>query len=183
MLFCACNDEKIDENILSKGTKTTEQYKQDANNLDLNSYKEIAEFFKDNQNIVFSDKPVLIIFSANNCVYCDKLKHEIQNDKEVQNILKNTYNSYYINTSYHKIHNYDNKKTSTEELSREFNIDATPTLVFFTPKHKTLLIYPGFMSAKRLALTMEILKDEKNQKLNEDELFKTLFLAYKEKNV
>ncbi|MCW1456253.1 hypothetical protein OLU72_06390 [Campylobacter jejuni] len=56
-------------------------------------------------------------------------------------------------------------------------------MVFFTPKHKTLLIYPGFMSAKRLALTMEILKDEKNQKLNEDELFKTLFLAYKEKNV
>lgn len=66
---------------------------------------------------------MLIIFSANNCVYCDKLKHEIQNDKEVQNILKNTYNSYYINISYHKIHNYDNKKTSTEELSREFNID------------------------------------------------------------
>ncbi|EAH5857620.1 thioredoxin, partial [Campylobacter jejuni] len=85
LLFCACNDEKIDENILSKGTKTTEQYKQDTNNLDLNSYKEIAEFFKDNQNIVFSDKPVLIIFSANNCVYCDKLKHEIQNNKEVQN--------------------------------------------------------------------------------------------------
>lgn len=28
LLFCACNDEKIDENILSKGTKTTEQYKQ-----------------------------------------------------------------------------------------------------------------------------------------------------------
>lgn len=69
---------------------------------------------------------MLIIFNANNCVYCDKLKHEIQNDKEVQNILKNTYNSYYINISYHKIHNYNNKKTSTEELSREFNIDATP---------------------------------------------------------
>ncbi len=46
LLFCACNDEKIDENILSKGTKTTEQYKQDANNLDLNSYKEIIEFLK-----------------------------------------------------------------------------------------------------------------------------------------
>ncbi|MCR2060599.1 SoxW family protein [Campylobacter helveticus] len=183
LLFCACNDEKIDEAILSKGTQTTEKHKQDANNLDLNSYKEIAEFFKNNQNIVFSNKPVLIIFSANNCTYCDKLKHEIQNDKEVQNILKNTYNSYYINTSYHKIHNYDDKKTSTEELAKEFNIDATPTLVFFTPNHKTLLIYPGFMSAKRLALTMEILKEKENHELNKDELFKKLFLAYKEKNV
>ncbi|MFQ6343046.1 SoxW family protein [Campylobacter sp. VTCC 70190] len=183
LLFCACNDEKIDANILSKGTQTTEKYKQDSSSLDLNSYKEIAEFFKDNQNIVFSKKPVLIVFSANNCIYCDKLKREIQNDKKIHNILKNEYNSYYINTSYHKIHNYNNKKISTEELSKEFNIDATPTLVFFTPEHKTLLIYPGFMSAKRLVLTMEILKDEKNQALGQDELFKKLFLAYKEKNV
>ena len=75
------------------------------------------------------------------------------------------------------------KSLNTEELAKEFNIDATPTLVFFTPNHKTLLIYPGFMSAKRLALTMEILKEKENHELNKDELFKKLFLAYKEKNV
>lgn len=44
-----------------------------------------------------------------------------------------------------------------------------------------LLNYPGLMDAKRLALTMDILKE--NQNLTEDELLKKLFLAYRENNV
>ncbi|TKX31206.1 SoxW family protein [Campylobacter aviculae] len=183
VLFFGCNDNKIDEDIISKGTQTSKENINISDNLDVNSYKDIAIFFKNNQEIIFSKKPTLIIFSANNCIYCEGLKNEIKNNEEIQKILKNQYNSYYINISYHKIHNYQGEKISTEELLKNFNIDSTPTLVFFNSTGKTLLIYPGFMNSKRLILTMNILSDIQNQNLTEDELFKKLFLSYRENNV
>ena len=178
-LFCACSDEKIDESIISKGLSKESEI---SKNLDTNSYEEIKEFFKNNENIIFNKKPNLIIFSANNCSYCDKLKLEIQKSKELQKLLKNEFNSYYINISYQKNHNFNKQILSTDEFATLFSTNATPNLVLLDPNGKTLLIYPGFMSEKRFILTMKLLKKPENWTLSEDELFKKLFLAYKENN-
>ncbi|TBR80849.1 thioredoxin [Campylobacter novaezeelandiae] len=182
LFLYACNDEQINKNILSNNSALSKEQLEHSNSLDINSYKEIAIFFKDNQNIIFDDKkPTFIIFSSNNCKYCNKLREEIKEDKKLQDKLRKDYNSYYINISYQKIHNINKQKQTTQDLIQNYDIQSTPTLIFFNSSGKMLLNYPGLMGAKRLALTMDILKE--NQNLTEDELLKKLFLAYRENNV
>ncbi|MBZ7964667.1 SoxW family protein [Campylobacter sp. 2457A] len=183
VLFACSGDDKIDKNIISNGTQSSQENIEISNNLDINSYKEISSFFKNNQEIIFSKKPTLIIFSANNCIYCERLKNEIKNNEEIQKMLSSDYNSYYINISYQKIHDYQGEKISTIELSQKLGIDSTPTIVFFNSDGKILFIYPGFISAKRFILTMDLLKNKQNQELDENELLKKIFLSYREKNV
>ncbi|HEF1622626.1 TPA: thioredoxin family protein [Campylobacter lari] len=187
IFFTACsNEEKLDSNLISSGTQFSKENLQKANDLDKKSYEEIAHLFKDNTNIKSDDKNILIIFSANHCLYCDKLKEEIKNDKKIQELIKEKYSSYYINISYKKIHTfYKNHKSdlSTAELSSIYDIVATPTIVILNKNSQTLLNYPGFISAKRLSATMEFLNQKENQNLDEATIAQKLIHFYKENNI
>ncbi|AJD01769.1 SoxW family protein [Campylobacter lari] len=187
IFFIACsNEEKIDSNLISNGTQYTKENSQKANDLDKKSYEEIAHLFKDNTNIKSNNKNILIIFSANHCLYCDKLKEEIKNNKKLQELIKDEYSSYYINISYKKIHTfYKNHKSdlSTNELSNIYNIVATPTIIILNEKYQTLFNYPGFISAKRLSATMEFLNQKENQDLDEQTIGQKLIHYYKENNI
>ncbi|MBF7046955.1 thioredoxin family protein [Campylobacter volucris] len=184
--FIACSDNKIDSNLISNGTNYSQDSIEKANNLDKKSYEEIAHLFKDNTDIKSDKKNILLIFSANNCIYCDKLKEEILKDKNLQKQIKDDYSSYYINISYKKIHTFTKNHTSdlsTSELASLYNINATPTIVILNQKSQTLLNYPGFISAKRLAATMDFLNKAENQNLNEAELGKKLLHFYKDNKI
>lgn len=185
-LFISCSNEKIDSNLISSGTNYTKKDLEKSNQLDIKSYEEIAHLFKDNTQIKSDKKNMLIIFSANNCTYCDKLKEEIKLDEKVQNTIQNDFSSYYINISYKKIHSFSTSHTSdfsTAELSSLYNIQATPTIVILNKKGQTMLNYPGFMSAKRLNATMQYLNKEENQNLSEEEIAKKLIHFYKENKI
>ncbi|AJC84697.1 SoxW family protein [Campylobacter peloridis] len=185
-LFISACDEKVDTNLISSGAKFTKEYAQQTNDIDKKSYQEIAHLFKDNTQIQSKEKNILIIFSANHCVYCDKLKEEILNDKKLQNLIKDDYNSYYINISYKKIHTFNKNHTSdlsTAELSSLYNIVATPTIVILNKNSQTLFNYPGFISAKRLKATMEFLNKDDIKNLSEEIIAKKLLHFYKENNI
>lgn len=143
----SCKDNNIDSSIISSGTKMSESAMQASQNLDKESYKEILNVVLDNNNISF-DKDVLIIFGKNDCTYCDMLKSYIKTNADLQNMLKNDFNSYYINTSYDKVHNiiFGDKKVSisTSDLASMFGIDLTPTMVFFSKNAKVKYMFPGF---------------------------------------
>ncbi|MBF7044045.1 thioredoxin fold domain-containing protein, partial [Campylobacter volucris] len=88
--------------------------------------------------------------------------------------------------SYKKIHTFTKNHTSdlsTSELASLYNINATPTIVILNQKSQTLLNYPGFISAKRLAATMDFLNKAENQNLNEAELGKKLLHFYKDNKI
>ncbi|RKO65360.1 hypothetical protein CKA54_00660 [Campylobacter sp. P255] len=187
VFFIACSkEEKLDSNLISSGTQFSKENSQKAKDLDKKSYEEIAHLFKDNTNIKSDEKNILIIFSANHCIYCDKLKEEIENDKKLQKMIQDQYSSYYINISYKKIHTfYKNHKSdlSTAELSSIYNIVATPTVVILNQNYQTLLNYPGFISAKRLYATMDFLNKSENQKLDEASIAQKLIHYYKDNNI
>lgn len=185
VFFMACSNDKIDFNLFSNNTN----YSQDnakKTNLDEKSYKEIAHLFKDNTNIKSDKKNILLIFSANNCIYCDRLKEKILKDTTLQKQIKDDYSSYYINIDYDKIHTFTKNHTSdlsTSELASLYNINATPTIVILNQKSQTLLNYAGFISAKRLAATMDFLNKPQYQKLNEAQLAKELLQFYKDNKI
>ncbi|AJC87755.1 SoxW family protein [Campylobacter insulaenigrae] len=152
-------------------------------NVDVQSYKDVAYLFKDNTQIQNDDKNILIIFGANDCIYCEKLKKEILQDQNLQDQIKNDFSSYYINISYKKIHTIKRNHTSdlsTTELSNLYNINATPTIVILNKKAKTMFNYPGFISAKQLNIIMNFLNKDEVQNLNELEIVEKITTLLKE---
>lgn len=184
-LIVGC-EEKLDSNIISSGAKSTQEQLDALQNVDKNSYKEVADVFLDTQKISTKDnKPYFLVFSANGCIYCDKLKALIRDDNEIKKILKNDYSPYYINLSYSKSHSVDFLKDiqETSELGRLYNIKPTPTLVFVSPHGKTLFVYPGYMPKERFLATLEFLKTPNLETKDEKEIAKELQELFQAQNI
>jgi thioredoxin-related protein len=65
------------------------------------------------------NKPTLIVFSADWCAFCQKAKHDINNDNELSEIVKN----YYVVTA-----DFDVDK----DLVDGYNVKTIPTFVVIT---------------------------------------------------
>ena len=102
-IFSACDDKKIDSNIISQGSQMSAEAQENAKHLDKESYKDLADLFLDTSEIDFS-REVLIIFGKNQCKYCDMLKDDIKKSPAIQAKIKEHFNPYYVNTSYDKVH-------------------------------------------------------------------------------
>ncbi|RDU64669.1 thioredoxin fold domain-containing protein [Helicobacter sp. MIT 14-3879] len=146
IFFIACSDD-IDSNVISSGSVMSEKAIKDSENLDKQSYIELADFFLDTKNIDFS-KDIFIIFGKNNCDYCDHLKDSIKKDEKLRTLIKDNFNPYYINISYDKIHNIDFKtreaKANTQNFSNIFGVNLTPTIVFLNKDGSVKYIFTGF---------------------------------------
>ncbi|MGX2983020.1 thioredoxin fold domain-containing protein [Helicobacter sp. 23-1045] len=118
VLFLSACENKIDENIISKGSDFSAEAREKSQNLDKESYKDLAHLFLDTNEIDFS-RGVLIIFGKNQCKYCDMLKDDIKKNPAVQGKIGENFNAYYINTSYQKTHKIFGNSSLTQS-SREF---------------------------------------------------------------
>ncbi|PZT47523.1 hypothetical protein B6S12_08610 [Helicobacter valdiviensis] len=168
--FVGCNKE---EELVSSGTQNSTSHIQAMQNIDKNSYAEVADVFLDTQEITTNDKPYFLVFAANGCIFCDKLKTLIKEEAEIKNYIQTNYTPYYINLSYSKEHKIDfmpEKSLSTAELGAYFNIKPTPTMVFLSPKGKILYVYPGFMPKEKFLATLKFLNDKTLENLNEKEI-------------
>lgn len=156
--FNACQ-EKVGDEIVSSGTNNTKEQLEAMKNIDRNSYAEVSDVFKETSEITSDNLPFFLVFSANGCVYCDRLKNLIKENPEIKNFLKSNYAPYYINISYTKTHKigFLNQELSTADLAQKYAIKPTPTLVFLSPSGKELFIYPGFMPKNRFLTTLEFL--------------------------
>lgn len=158
LIFCACENEMNGE-IISSGTNNTQEQLLAMENIDRNSYAEVSDVFLETSKITSHHLPYFLVFSANGCVYCDRLKTLIKENQEIKDFLKANYAPYYINISYTKTHQVDflNQTLSTADLALKYNIKPTPTLVFLSQEGKELFVYPGFMPKNRLLATLEFL--------------------------
>ncbi|MGX3012027.1 thioredoxin fold domain-containing protein [Helicobacter sp. 23-1044] len=118
VLFLSACENKIDENIISKGSDFSAEAREKSQNLDKESYKDLAHLFLDTNEIDFS-RGVLIIFGKNQCKYCDMLKDDIKKNPAVQGKIGENFNAYYINISYDKTHKIVGNSSLTQS-SREF---------------------------------------------------------------
>lgn len=178
IFFIACNNDKIDSNLISSGSIMSDSAKEQEESLDKASYEELSDLFLDTKNINFN-KEVLIIFGKNNCQYCDFLKDRIKNDNDLKQLINNNFNSYYVNTSYTKTHKIDfiNKisNVKTETLASVFNVLATPTIIFLRKDGNVKYIYPGYTPEfKDLVLSVISKNDSMGNYLDIDKKLKSL---------
>lgn len=183
ILLLGC--EKTDSNVISGGTNTTQELLDEGNNIDRNSYAEVADVFLETQHITTQDKPYFLVFGTNGCLYCDKLKALIKQDSTIKQTLKNNFSSYYINLSYSKKHNVDflNKELSTIKLGQIYGVRSTPTLVFLNANGDTLFVYPGYMPKDRFVATLEFLQNPNITTLDEKTITMKLRDLFEQKNI
>ncbi|CAM2938512.1 thioredoxin fold domain-containing protein [Helicobacter burdigaliensis] len=174
IFFIGCNE----EDLVSSGTQDSTSHIEAMQNVDKNSYAEVADVFLDTKEITTKgDRPYFLVFAANGCIFCDKLKTLIKENEEVKKYIQENYSPYYINLSYtkeHKISFMQDKILNTQELGEYFSIKPTPTMVFLSAKGKILYVYPGFMPKERFFKTLKFLSDPAWESLEEKEIAKHL---------
>ena len=155
-----CQD-NVDANAITGGTSYTKAQYQAMDNVDLHSYAEVADVFLETHSIQSNGKPYFLVFSANGCVYCDRLKNLIRDNADVKAFLKDNYAPYYINISYSKTHKVEfmDKSITTMDLAQKYGIKPTPTLIFLSSNGKELFSYPGFMPKDKFMRALEFFKD------------------------
>lgn len=162
MLFVlyGCQDE-VDTEVVTSGTNYTKKQQKEMESIDINSYREVADVFKETDVIKSDGKPYFVVFGANGCVYCDRLKNLIKENVDIKEFLKTNYASYYININYSKLHfvEFLDKSVQTSDLVKLYKISPTPTLVFLSAQGKELFVYPGYMPKKRLQKALEFFKN------------------------
>lgn len=182
LFLIGCEDKKVDLDIISKGVSSSKEAKEAHQNIDKNSYADILPYLKDNR-VIESDgaKVVLLMFGSNGCKYCDKLKNEIKDSKELQNLVKNDFFSYYVNTSYKKDHRLFSQNLDTQSLASRFGIRSTPTLIFLNPKGDLIFELVGFMGGEKLVLALEYIA--KNPTLTQEQISENLYNLFAQKSL
>ncbi len=180
----ACQEE-INHKIVSSGTNNTKEQLLAMENIDINSYAEVSDVFLETSRIASENLPFLLVFSANGCVYCDRLKTLIKDNTDIKEFLKANYTPYYINISYSKTHqvSFLNQNLSTADLAQKYNIKPTPTLVFLSRNGKELFIYPGFMPKNRFLATLEFLRNPTLENKDPKTIAQELQVYFQQKGV
>ncbi|TLD86526.1 thioredoxin family protein [Helicobacter sp. MIT 05-5294] len=184
LALSACQEE-VNSEIISSGTNQTKEQLLAMENVDRNSYAEVSDVFLETSEITSENLPFLLVFSANGCVYCDRLKSLIKENSDIKHFIKENYAPYYINISYTKSHKvgFLNQTLSTTELAQLYQIKPTPTLVFLSNKGKELFIYPGFMPKNRFLATLEFLKNPALESKDSKTIAQELQEYFKQKGV
>lgn len=189
--FAGCrNDDKIDSSIISNGTQISQTTQKENQDLDKKSYAGLEDVFQDTKLITPNGKYMMMVFSANGCVYCEKLKEDIKNNAQIKQYIKDNFSAYYINMSYSKIHNFkvgtpkDPKEVefSTAQLSQIYSVRPTPTIIFAAPDGKTILEFPGYMPAPQFNAMLEFIGEGEWKKAKDQKELRVLLQEYVLKN-
>ncbi|GAA7427367.1 thioredoxin fold domain-containing protein [Helicobacter pylori] len=182
LVFSACksnNKDKLDENLLSSGSQSSKELNDERDNIDKKSYAGLEDVFSDTKFISPNDKYMLLVFGRNGCSYCERLKKDLKNVKELRDYVKEHFSAYYINISYSKEHNFkvgdkNNEKEikmSTEELAQIYAVQSTPTIVLSDQTGKTIYELPGYMPSTQFLAVLEFIGGGKYQDAKNDEDF------------
>ncbi|AXH09660.1 thioredoxin-related protein, SoxW family [Malaciobacter halophilus] len=146
-------------------------------------------FIKDNKIYSKSSKTILLIFANKKDPYSKKLEEDITYNKELQELLKTSLNSYYININeekrYKQFYNNQFMNVDMKTLMAIYSIKATPSIIFTNNQAKVILSIPGYMPVEQLISTIKFIKSKKYQGLkpNSKELLKALKQHYIQDNI
>jgi len=123
--------------------------------------------FLDSDTLAPNNKKMIIIFDNDGCKYCDILKNDIKNDKNINQKLRK-FSAYKLNVSEDKSYNlfFDGsvRKFHISELRSLFRANGTPTIVFFDEKSDLLLRLPGYLPAKTFNMILDFVLQEQYEK-------------------
>lgn len=142
-VILGCKDGKI---AISHGDNNTSELNEKLENIDVSSYDGLEDIISNSSRIESKTKPIMLIFGVNNCKYCEALKQDMRNNKDLHAFIKDNFVTYYINTSYSKNHevSYMQKVMNTDDLSRYYGVVGTPLILWLEPNGRKILKLDGY---------------------------------------
>jgi thioredoxin-related protein len=120
--------------------------------------------FLDNATIQPNGKPMLVVFGAKECQYCEVLKKDIKETPELESILLKEFSTYYVGmdtlSEHNLVHETQTMKTTNKMLAEIYGISATPTLIFYDEKGQSVFRVPGYMPKKQFLVTLAFMKEK-----------------------
>lgn len=117
------------------------------------------ELFNQSNEIVTNGKGVILIFESNTCPYCDLLKKDFKENKEMNELAKE-FNIYLIQKEQEQefIMGETKKKESTTTLRMAFAAKTTPNIVIFDKNWNKIFQIPGYAVPSQMITFMKFVK-------------------------
>jgi len=118
-------------------------------------------------------KNVMFILGSKNCPYCDILKKDLNENKELNSLIKDKMNVYYIPIDEQLNFEIGEKnppvKTTSLSLKMQFGSRVTPTIVMFDKEWKRIIQLPGYADPKQMKSFLKYINNGiyKNKDLGE----------------
>lgn len=141
----------------------------------LGSYQKV--FIETNNVSTYNDNNTaalaVIIFSADGCVACAKMKEAVSRNTEAVSIINSNYKPYIVNISQYDSFNINKTTYSLSKLKSKFIIAGTPTTVIMYGD-KTLFIYPGYIEEKRVISLLKYFLNKELYSLAREDIMKKI---------
>jgi len=118
-----------------------------------------SELFKSGNELVANGKGVIFIFESNTCPYCDLLKKDFKENKQMNELAKN-FNIYLIDRDKEEdyIVGKTKRKETTTTLRMAFSTKNTPTITIFDKNWNRIFQLPGYAHPEQMITFMKFVK-------------------------
>ncbi len=118
-----------------------------------------SELFQKGNDLVANGKGVMFIFESNTCQYCDLLKKDFKENKQM-NELAREFNIYLIDREKEEEYKVGKtkKKETTTTLRMAFSTKNTPTITIFDKKWNRIFQLPGYAHPAQMITFMKFVK-------------------------
>ncbi|APY10215.1 thioredoxin family protein [Seonamhaeicola sp. S2-3] len=138
-------------------------------------------------------KKIMMDVYTNWCGPCKMLDRNTFHNKDVVDYVNQHYYAVKFNAEGNEEINYEgktftnpnynpelaNRRNSPHELSRYFQIQAYPTIVFLDEEGKLIFPLRGYQTPPQLELYLKMFKDDKHKEMDTQEKFNAYYKAFK----
>jgi len=117
------------------------------------------DLLKTDTRLVAQGKGVMFIFESDTCPYCDLLKKDFKNNKEMAELGKE-FNIYLINREKNLdyVIGKTKKKLTTTSLIMAFTAKSSPNIVMFDKNWNKIFQLPGYAHPQQMITFMKFIK-------------------------
>ena len=138
--------------------------------------------FQDSAKVSTSGKYSILVFGSSNDPYSQSLQQDVVNNKDLFKRLNSDFNLYYISTDHNKIHAFEHmgeyKNTDTKTFINLYDMQGTPTIIFYDLTGRSVLVVPGYMPPHQFLVTLDFIEQKEFAKQDKAEVYDALKKFY-----
>lgn len=127
------------------------------------SFNEMAEM---NQN---QPKKIMLFMEADWCSVCKRMKREVFPDSTIQALLREKFYPVRIDIESEEQIQFADEQVTKKELSKEFGIRGTPTIIFLNHDFSVIGNSVGFSGREEFITLLHFIGDDKYNHMSFDE--------------